>query len=240
MVRTFFVRGLLAGLVAGLAAGVFAFFVGEPYIASAIAIEEAAAHAAGATHEHAEELVSRGGQRFGLFLAAALYGVALGGLFGLAFAALRGRIGSRSDSVLAAGLSGAAFVAVVVVPFLKYPANPPAVGNPDTIGQRTTLYLVAVAIGLLAVAASALAHRKFTGPAAWPAAGAAFVLPVAAAWMTLPTMDEVQAGFPATLLWNFRVASFGTQAVFWFALGAAYAYAAHRENRPVQARAVAV
>lgn len=234
MVRTLFVRGLLAGLVAGLAAGVFAYFVGEPYIASAIAIEEAASHAVGEVHEHAEELVSRGGQQFGLFLATSLYGLALGGLFGLVYAAVRGRIGSRSEPTLAVTLSGAAFVAIVLVPFLKYPASPPAVGDPATIDQRTMLYLVALAIGILAVTASVLAHRKLTGAGAWLAGGVTFVLPVVAAWALLPAIEEVPGDFPATLLWNFRVASLGTQAVFWATLGACYAYATHRTTRPAR------
>jgi len=97
--RTFgslLVRGLIVGLFAGLLAGTFAYVMGEPHIDSAIAIEEAA----GAAHTHdangqavpadpeEEPLVSRDGQRFGLFLATSLYGVALGGIFAVGFALL--------------------------------------------------------------------------------------------------------------------------------------------------------
>lgn len=97
MIRTLFLRGLVAGLIAGLAAGVFAFAFGEPLIDRAIAVE-AASEPAG----HAEEaLVSRDGQRIGLFLATGIYGLALGGLFGLVFAFARGRIrGSPRLSVV--------------------------------------------------------------------------------------------------------------------------------------------
>ncbi|MFD0889965.1 CbtA family protein, partial [Streptosporangium algeriense] len=69
---------------------------------------------------------------------------------------------------LVGGLAAAAFVAVVLIPFVKYPANPPAVGDPETINQRTVLYLVAVAIGILSVGAAAAAHRYVSSSEAWP------------------------------------------------------------------------
>jgi predicted cobalt transporter CbtA len=160
MIRTLFLRGLVAGLIAGLAAGVFAFAFGEPLIDRAIAVE-AASNPAG----HAEEaLVSRDGQRIGLFLATGIYGLALGGLFGLVFAVARGRIRARSDIRLSVGLAGALFAAVVLVPFLKYPAAPPGVGDPATITERTLLYLTVVATSLLALLAAWRAARSVPEP----------------------------------------------------------------------------
>ncbi|MET8336487.1 CbtA family protein [Streptosporangium canum] len=243
MITKLIVRGILAGLLAGLLAAVFAYTVGEPRIDQAIALEEAAAAAAphsheeagpaGHSHEEGEALVSRDGQRFGLFLALGLYGVAVGGLFALAYAAVRGRAGPRSEPVLAITLAAAAFTAIVLVPFLKYPANPPAVGDPETINQRTVLYLVAVVIGILAVAAGAATHRYAARNEPWlrwTATGATVLLPVAAAWILLPEIDEVPQGFPAGLLWDFRIASIGTQAVFWLGVGVLFAFAARRRS----------
>ncbi|MDP9867495.1 MULTISPECIES: CbtA family protein [Streptosporangium] len=247
MIIKLIVRGMLVGLLAGLIAAAFAYTVGEPRIDRAIALEEAAAAAAPATgshshgeaapagHSHGEDeaLVSRDGQRFGLFLALGLYGLAVGGLFALAYAALRGRAGPRSEPALAVTLAAAAFTAIVLVPFLKYPANPPAVGDPETINQRTVLYLVAVAIGILSVAAGAATHRyadRSEPWLRWTAAGAAVLIPVAAAWILLPEISEVPQGFPADLLWDFRIASIGTQAVFWLGVGALFAFAARRRS----------
>ena len=154
MVAPLFLRGLSAGLLAGLAAGLFAFAFGEPLIDHAIAVE-----AAGEPASHSgEDLVSRDGQRIGLFLATGLYGLALGGLFALIFAVARGRVRARNDIWLCAGLAAALFVAVVLVPFLKYPAAPPGVGDPATITERTLLYLTLVATSLLA-SARGLADR---------------------------------------------------------------------------------
>ncbi|MFF5246796.1 CbtA family protein [Streptosporangium sp. NPDC000095] len=245
MISKLIVRGLVAGLLAGLLAAVFAYTVGEPRIDQAIALEEAAAAASSAephddtgtaAHSHDDEeeaLVSRDGQRFGLFLALGLYGLAIGGLFSLVYAAVRGRAGPRSEPVLAVTLAAAAFTSVVLIPFMKYPANPPAVGDPETIDQRTVLYLVAVAIGILAVAAGTAAHRYASRSEPWVrwlSAGAAFLVPVVAAWILLPEISEVPQGFPADLLWDFRIASIGTQAVFWAGVGALFAFAARRRG----------
>lgn len=228
MVRTFVVRGLLLGLLAGLIAGGFAFAFGEPQVDAAIALEEAAG---GHSHGHSEEAeVSRPAQKAGLFLATGLYGLAVGGIFALVFAGLRGRVGPRSDGLLALAAAGTAFVAVILVPFLKYPANPPAVGDPETIDSRTFLYVVMVLVGLAAAAiAVATSRRVHAGPwPRWLASVVAFLVPVVAAWVLLPTVDEVPDGFPGTLLWEFRLASIGTQLVFWAAFGALFGWACDR------------
>jgi hypothetical protein len=222
-------RGLLAGLVAGLLAGVFAYTVGEPRIDAAIAIEEADAHAAApaADADHHDELVSRSGQKGGLFLATGLYGVAMGGLLAVAYALLRRRLRTASDTRAALALAGAALLGAVIVPFVKYPANPPAVGDPATIDQRTASYLAMVVIGLVSVWAAVVAFRSLRASAPewcrFGAAAAAFLAVVTVAYLALPGVDEVPATFPASLLWSFRIASLGTQVVLWSAVGLAFA-----------------
>jgi hypothetical protein len=222
-------RGLLAGLIAGLLAGVFAYAAGEPKIDAAIAIEEAAAHAdptAVATDHHEDPLVSRGAQKAGLFLALALFGTAMGGLLGTAFVFLRRRLRTASDARAALGLAGAAVLGAVLVPFLKYPANPPAVGNPNTIDQRTVSYLAMVVIGLVAVWAAVLAYRAVRDVPEWLpwlVSAAMFVAVVTVGYLALPRVDEVADTFPASLLWNFRIVSLGTLVIMWSTLGLAFA-----------------
>ncbi|MGP4102395.1 CbtA family protein [Nonomuraea sp. KM90] len=240
------VRGLLVGLLAGSVAGGFAFVFGEPRVDSAIALEEAAAAQtraapaeAHADHVHGEGAeVSRPVQKAGLFLATGLYGLAVGGVFALVFAGLRGRVGSRSDGRLALASAGTAFVAVILVPFVKYPANPPAVGDPATIGNRTLLYVVMVLVGLAAVAVAVATARRVSSAdpwVRWVSAVGSFLVPVVAAWVLLPPVHEVPAGFPATLLWEFRLASLGTQLVFWAAFGVLFGWVSDRAARAVQA-----
>ncbi|PZG55999.1 hypothetical protein C1I98_02130 [Spongiactinospora gelatinilytica] len=252
MVRTLLVRGLLVGLLAGLVTGGFAFAFGEPRVDDAIALEEAAAqaaapeHAEEAEHGHSEEaVVGRPAQKAGLFLATGLYGLAVGGIFALVFAGLRGRVGRvgragrggpvgpTSDGRLALVMAGTAFAAIILVPFVKYPANPPAVGDPATINSRTLLYVAMILVGLAATVIAVATARRITGDpwARRVAAVVAFLVPVVAAWWLLPTVDEVPEGFPATLLWEFRLASIGTQLVFWTALGVLFGWASDRAAR---------
>ena len=60
MVSDYLRRGMAAGLLAGLFAGLFAFFVGEPILDRAIALEEAPGGA------HHEEIFSRSTQKVGV------------------------------------------------------------------------------------------------------------------------------------------------------------------------------
>lgn len=228
------VRGMLAGLVAGLLAAAFAAVVGEPSIERAVAYEAAAEQASG--HAPEPELVSRAVQsREGLLAAGALYGAAVGGLFGLAFALAYGRLGRLGPVATAAVLAGAGFLAVAFVPALKYPANPPAVGDPGTIGVRTGLYftfmLVSVCAMALAAAASGLLRRRLGTTAGSLAAFGLFLALVVAAGLVLPASEAPPPDFPPDLIATFRWASLGTRAVLWAALGIGFALALPR--RPI-------
>jgi predicted cobalt transporter CbtA len=231
MIRALLVRGMLAGLAAGVLAFAFAYAFGEPQVQAAIDFEE---HLAQLNHEPAAaEVVSRGVQRtIGLLTGTVVMGVALGGLFALIFAWAYGRIGPLGARPTAALLALAAFVSVTLVPFTKYPANPPTVGNPDTIDRRTVLFVAMICISMLALVAAARIRRELLGRlGAWNAATVAavgFVLVVAVAELILPAVHETPAGFPADVLWHFRVASLGINGVLWTAIGLGFGLLAER------------
>jgi predicted cobalt transporter CbtA len=204
-------------------------------VASAIGIEESATTGghehddAAAEHSHGEEAeVSRQHQAtWGLATATVVGGVALGGIVGLAAAFACGRLGRLSPRASTALVAGIGFVAVFLVPYLKYPPNPPAVGNPDTIGQRTAWYFGMLAVSaitaiLAVVAAPRLAPRYGSWNGGLIAAAGYLTVVLMAAWL-LPAVDEVPAGFPADLLWQFRIASLGVQATLWAVIGLALA-----------------
>src|SRR5262249_28977372 len=115
------------------------------------------------------------------------------------------------------------FVAIVLVPALTYPPNPPAVGEPETIGHRTTLYFAIMLISVVGISAAvAFAQRLVGRIGIWNAvtvAGAAFVVVIAAAQFLLPAINEVPEHFPADVLWRFRIASLGIQVILWTTLG---------------------
>lgn len=232
--KSLLLRGLLAGLIAGLLAATVGHFVGQPQVDAAIAIEEAGSgghsHGPEATegHSHGDEdepLVSRSGQKAGQFLALGLAGMAFGALFACALNVAR-RSTKLSGPRLSLAAAGLAWAAIVAVPFFKYPANPPAVGDPDTIHDRTWLWVAAVALGLLAVAAAIAAYRALAGQldtVRLIAGVAAFALVTTVGYVLLPGVNEVADGFPATLLWDFRVASLAETTTLWLALGLAFA-----------------
>ncbi|SOE06863.1 CbtA family protein [Streptomyces sp. Ag109_G2-15] len=235
-VRNLLVRGMLAGLAAGVLALVVAYFLGEPSVDNAISFEDA--H----SHEHEMEVVSRSLQSTaGLATGVLVYGVAFGGIAALAFCVALGRVGRFGPRATALLLSGCALLAVYVVPFLKYPANPPSVGDPDTIGKRTTLYFLMMLLGvLLAVAATILGKRLVPTLGTWYAtvlAVAAFAVAIGLAYAFLPAVNEVPKDFPATLLWRFRLSALAIQAVLWGGFGLLFGELAERQLNPKPATA---
>jgi Probable cobalt transporter subunit (CbtA) len=139
MVRGLLVRGMLAGALAGLPAFGFAWISGEPQVDLAISFEQHIHAVAGETPE--PELVSWTVQgTAGLLIGILVYGCALGGIFSLVFAYAYGRVGRLGPRATAAMIATLGFVTLILVPQIKYPANPPSVGKPDTIAVRTALY----------------------------------------------------------------------------------------------------
>src|SRR4051812_16517032 len=240
MVGSLLLRGMLVGAVAGLVAFGFARAFGEPEIDHAISFEQmtkAAPHAHGEAHAHGQtqasteaaepELVSRAAQAgIGLATGVLVYGAAVGGLFALAFAFAYGRVGRLGPRATAALLAFGAYVAVVLVPNIKYPANPPAIGQAETIGSRAALFFLMILIAVAALAlAVMLARRLSVQFRMWNAtilAGAAFVVVIAIAQYGLPAINEIPDQFSAALLWRFRVASLGIHAVLWTTIGLSF------------------
>jgi hypothetical protein len=236
-------RGLAAGLLAGLLAGLFAFVFGEPSVDGAIQLEEAAAvdhdhggdEAAGHSHEGEEEIFSRSTQKVGLFFATGFSGMFVGGLFGMAYAYFGGRLASGSEWIRSLSLAGALFVGAFLIPFLKYPANPPTVGDPATIGSRTAAYFALVALSLLVVlgawyAARRLRERGVAAPIRQLAVGLGIAVAVGVLFLILPTGPD-PGEFPAGLLWDFRLSSLGTQLVLWAGIGVIFGLLCERANR---------
>ena len=227
MITSYLRRGLVAGLLAGLLAGVFAFFIGEPILDKAIHLEEA-------TGGHHEEVFSRATQKAGLFFATGLFGVTVGGIFGLVYTYFRDRMVSGTDWTRSLSLAAAIFAGAILIPFLKYPANPPGIGDPATIGARTTAYYTMVALSLLAVlvawqTARILRERKISAPVRQLSVGLGFALVVTALLVALPAAPD-PGGFPAGLLWDFRLSSLGTQVIFWTGLGVTFGLLCERAN----------
>jgi len=261
MVRGLLIRGMLAGLLAGVLAFVFAHQFGEAPVDTAIAFESYVEYD---LHHQApeEELVSRSLQSTaGLGTGTLLYGVAMGGIFALVFAATYGRVGALRARGTAAVLGLLGFTAVCLVPFLKYPANPPSIGEPDTIQVRTALYVALLVVSVAAMIAAVVLQRRlvprFGGWNATLLAAGAYIVAIGVCYALFPGINEVpqsalpgvldavtdsDATFPPTVLWSFRVASLGVQLVVWTTIALVFGALAERVlERPVMsARAVRV
>ncbi|MFJ8106535.1 CbtA family protein [Streptomyces sp. NPDC096132] len=238
-VRNLLVRGMLAGLGAGVLALVVAYFLGEPNVDGAIGFEESHSPA----HEHEVELVSRSLQStLGLATGVLVYGVAFGGIAALAYCFALGRVGRFGPRATALLLSGAALIAVYVVPFLKYPANPPAVGDHDTIAKRTTLFFLMMLLGVLLAVAAVIAGKRLAPRLGnWYASVVAvlgFVAVIGLAYAFLPAVNEVPADFPATLLWRFRLSTLALQVTLWAGFGLVFGELAERLLNPKPAATV--
>jgi len=239
MVGKLLVRGMITGLAAGLLTFGFAKIVGEPQVDQAISFEQKADAAKGEAPE--PELVSRPTQSgIGLLTGVLVYGAAIGGLFALVFGFAYGRVGKLSARALSVWLAIAAFITLVLVPGLKYPANPPSVGDPDTIGYRTGLFFLMIVISLTTMVFSLKVRRyamaRFGRWNGSIAAGAVFVAIIAAVQIALPTINEVPAAFPAVLLWKFRVAALGMQVIMWTTIGLLFGALVERIQRAESTR----
>jgi predicted cobalt transporter CbtA len=233
MTRTLLVRGMLVGFVAGLFVFAFARLTGEPQVDRAIAFETSMDQARGESAE--PEMVSRKIQRgIGLLTGAVVYSSALGGIFGLVFAYSQGRFSVSNPRAQALCIAILGFISVTLVPSLKYPANPPSVGSPETIGMRTAAYFLAIAFSLASMTLSLQLARRLTRRfGVWNGSLLAvllFVLLTVTLSSFLPAVDEVSSAFPASLLWRFRIASWEMQLLLWSTLGVLFGWLTERDR----------
>ncbi|MDX6726878.1 MAG: hypothetical protein QOK49_1683 [Baekduia sp.] len=261
-------RGFATGALGGLLAFVFGRVFVEPLIQRAIdyasgrdAAENALRRAAGLAGTASDpELFSRSVQRnLGFGVSAVLFGIAMGGLFGVAYVLVtRGMRPTARPRTVALVMAAAGFAGVFLLPFLKYPANPPGIGHPDTIRTRGLLHLAMVGTSLVSVIAAVVAARRLMRRRdAWNATLVAVV--GLAAWLAivmalLPSLGHLDAnqaqfgnlatetpqplrdrsgtivypGFPADVLYQFRLYAVIAQVVLWGTIGVAFGALAER------------
>jgi predicted cobalt transporter CbtA len=225
-----------AGLIAGALAGVFSLLVTERAIAPALKVEQARA-AAAESPEHGGEVFGRGTQLLGGFLGTLLAGVVLAVVFAAVYGAVRHRLPGRTDFARVTLLAAIAFGILALLPALKIPANPPAVGDPDTVGTRTAIYgavlLSGIVMAMLVSALVSFLGSRGVGTAATTTAAVATIAVLLALVLVLvpDNPDTIAADVPAAVVWNFRLASLGQLAVLWTALGLAGGWLLDRLTR---------
>jgi len=267
MERKLILRGLLVGAVGGLFAAVFARIFAEPVISRAIAYESGRNAAQDALDKvaglpavaAAPDILSRTIQaNLGLGAGMIAFGAAMGTLFAIVYTICLGRTGRIGPRTLALLVALGGFLAFYLVPFVKYPTNPPAIGHEDTMKERSGLYLVMLAASVVLLALTVLMGKRlqarFGNCTATLIAAAAFMVAIGVVMAVLPPLGMlatnvqhfgahvtetplpltapdgtiVYPGFPADDLFQFRFYSVAAQLTVWTAIGLLFAPLADR------------
>jgi predicted cobalt transporter CbtA len=276
MVKQLIARGALSGAIAGLVAFAFARIFAEPVISKAINYESARDAAQDALDKAAGVAIPPAGPDIfsrtiqmdvGIGAGLILFGAAMGALVAVGYVIAIGRVGRVRPFQLALILPAFYFLAVYLVPFLKYPANPPAIGHEDTIRQRGALYLITVAVScialFLAVYVGQKLHKRLSLYASVLIVGLGFAVVMGILFAILPPLGHLHynevnygdyttetpqpllnpagqivfPGFPADLLAQFRVYSILNQLILWGGIALLFAPQAQRLLDPSGAKA---
>lgn len=215
----FIVITLLAGAIAGTILGVMNQVAVEPYIERAIELEMQNTVQSGQVIDSDEFTAYRFWQKGGEIVAGTILGLSIGSLFGIVFAYTHSSIPGSNNKKKALIVAGIMWIVLFLMPALKYPANPPAVGDPETIYYRQTLYVAFLAISGFSALGLAFLYRRMGSlnikKTIIPAAYAAII---AGAYLAMPSSpDPINA--PMDLVIGFRAASAITLSIFWGLLG---------------------
>lgn len=213
----FLVIVLVSGFSAGIIHGFVNLGVVEPFLDTAIGIENQNLFSSGEaqdTPQFWEEFNTyRTWQKQGQILAGGILGLSIGALFGLVFAYSRHVLPGQNHVKKALVLAGIMWFTLFFIPFLKYPANPPTVGDPDTIVLRTSLYVGFVALSGLGALAFSRICKKMQGNKKY-VIPIGYAIYISAVFILMPpSPDEVIA--PQDLLNGFRIASAITITMHW-------------------------
>ena len=212
---------LLSGCFAGTIHGIANLAIVEPYLDRAIGIENQNLFASGEEKDSPQFWIEYDSYRYwqkgGQVLAGAILGTSIGALFGIVFAYSRNALPGSNNVKKTLVLAGLMWLTLYVIPFLKYPANPPTVGDPETVILREVLYIAFIAIsgfgaiGFYQLYKRLQKNKKYVAYIGYTAfiSTVFFIMP--------PNPDTVTA--PMDLVNGFRVMSFIAVSIFWIAVG---------------------
>ncbi len=211
---------LLSGCFAGTIYGTLNLIIVEPYLDDAINIENQNLFSSGEEIDGPQFWVEyyeyRSWQKGGQILAGAILGTSIGSLFGIVYALSKKSLPSRNNIGKTLILAGLMWFTLFVIPFLKYPANPPTVGDGETVILRGILYLTLIAVsGFLAIGFYQIFKRLKAKNRILPIIG--YGVLISLVFFLMPeNPDEISTSME--LVNGFRVVAFLTGTVFWFTL----------------------
>ena len=226
----FLIIVLISGAFAGIIHGTVNFAIVEPYLDQSIGIENQNLFATGEEKDTLEFWVEYEGyrtwQKSGQILSGVILGTSLGALFGIVFILFRGSLPGNNDVKKAIVLAGIMWFTMFVIPFLKYPANPPTAGDPETVALRSILYISLITISGLGIAIFyKLSERlKNNRKLVTLISYGVFISIIFTAMPENP--DKITA--PENLVEGFRTMSFIGVTSFWVSLGVIFGFFCNR------------
>jgi len=217
----FIIIVLASGALAGLVHGSANLFLVEPYLDEAIGIENQNLFSSGEEDDTLEFWVEykqyRDWQKGGQIFAGVILGTSIGALFGIIFALSRNSLPGNNNIKKALILAGIMWLTIYFIPFLKYPANPPTVGEADTVVLRGILYLSIIAISGFAALGFFKLSKKLKNQKKFVALFG-YVIFMSVVFITMPeNPDEITA--PMDLVNEFRMMSILAVSAYWIVLG---------------------
>ena len=214
----FIVIVLVSGFTAGIIHGAVNLVIVEPYLDQAISIENQNLFATGLAEDTpqfwAEYSSYRDWQKSGQLLAGGILGMSIGALFGIVFAYSRNALPKGHTVKKTFVLAAIMWFTIFLIPFLKYPANPPTVGEAETVVLRSILYLTFIAISGFSAVGFFMLYKKLENKKYLAFVGYAVFITTVFLIMP-PNPDEVTA--PMDLVNGFRTMSVMAVTTFWVA-----------------------
>ncbi|PBO84829.1 MAG: hypothetical protein COA77_06980 [Thaumarchaeota archaeon] len=232
---------LVSGALAGTIHGVANLAIVEPYLDEAIGIENQNLFASGEEEDTPAFWVEydayRDWQKGGQVLAGAMLGTSMGALFGIVYALSRNVLPKGSDLKKSFTLAGVMWFTIYIIPFLKYPANPPTVGDAETVVLRAILYLVFIAISGFGVVGFYQLYKRLQSKSKILSI-VGYAVFIGIVFVLMPANpDEVTA--PMDLVNGFRAMSVVAVSVFWVSIAIIFGGLWHKlrpdtENSEIQ------
>ena len=209
---------LSSGVIAGIILALLNLGIVEPTIDKAIALEVQKQVSSGENVNMSELIDYRYWQKAGAFAGGAIYGAGLASLFGVIFVFARNKLPGKNNKQKAIVLAGIMWFVLFLMVALKYPANPPAVGDPETIYYREMLYVAYIMISGFAALGLAVIWIRTNMNSKRIIIPLIYAAIMVTAFVVMPSNpDKIEISMD--LIQTFRILSAITIGVFWAILG---------------------
>ncbi len=211
---------LFSGAISGTIQGVANFVLVEPVLDRSIYLENKALFDSGAEQDSIEFRIAheeyRLWQKGSQLISSTILGMSIGSLFGIIFSYAKKSLPSSDIIKKTLILAAIMWLILFIIPFVKYPSNPPTVGDADTVNERMALYAGLIAVSGLLTLGFYYASKFLPGRKKIFALAGYFCILGGVIFMFPENPDTISIS--NDLLYDFRVASVISVTIFWITL----------------------